>query len=73
MQSLVMELLDSIISFPDRFIDIALSDPLSALLIAFGALFVGASSAVFGYLTLGAAVDLIMPDVSGQQPPRAGR
>ncbi|PSP95025.1 hypothetical protein BRC91_03190 [Halobacteriales archaeon QS_4_62_28] len=73
MQSLVMELLDSIVSFPDRFIDIALSDPLSALLIAFGALFVGASSAVFGYLTLGAAVDLIIPDVSGRQPPRAGR
>lgn len=69
MQSLLVELVQSIIDMPGKFIDIALFDPLSALLILVGALFVGAASAVFGYLTLGAALSLFMRPGSGQSPP----
>lgn len=41
-------------------------DPLSALLLALGAVLVVGSSAVLGYLALGAAVDLVIPDRVGQ-------
>lgn len=73
MQSLLGELVDSIVSFPGEFQDVAAGDPISAILLLFGIVFVGVSSAVLGYLTLGALVDLVMPDVSGQSPPQAGR
>ena len=69
MQSLLVELIQSIIDMPGRFIEIALFDPLSAILILIGAVFVGVSSAVFGYLTVGAAVSLVMRPGSGQSPP----
>ena len=69
MQSLLTELVRSIIDMPGQFIEIALFDPLSAILILIGALFVGAASAVFGYLSLGAAVSLVMRPGSGQSPP----
>lgn len=70
MQSLVSQLFQSILEMPGRFIDIALADPVSALLILIGAALVGGASAVFGYLTLGAAVSLVMRPGSGRSPPR---
>lgn len=70
MQSLVSQLLQSILEMPGRFLDIALTDPISALLILIGAALVGGASAVFGYLTLGAAVSLVMRPGSGRSPPR---
>jgi len=73
MQSLLAELIQSIIEMPGQFIDIALRDPISALLILVGALFVGLASAVFGYLSLGAAVSLVMRPGSGRSPPQEGR
>lgn len=48
-----------------------LGDPLALVLALLGALFVTAASAAFGYLTLGAAADLLRPDLSNQSPPRA--
>lgn len=69
MQSLAMELVQSIIDMPGRFIDIALTDPISAVLILIGAAFVGVSSAVFGYLSLGAALSLVTRPGGGQSPP----
>lgn len=72
MQSLLMQLLQSIIDMPGKFIDIALYDPLSAVLILLGAVLVGAASAVFGYLTLGAVASLVVRPGSGpSQPPEA--
>jgi len=72
MQSLLMQLLQSILDMPGKFIDIALADPLSAVLILLGAVLVGAASAVFGYLTLGAAASLVVRPGSGpSQPPEA--
>jgi urea transporter len=69
MQSLAMELVQSIIDMPGRFIDIALTDPISAVLILIGAALVGVSSAVFGYLSLGAAFSLVTRPGSGRSPP----
>lgn len=50
---------------------IALSDPLSAVSILFGGLFLGASMLALGYLTVGAVVDLVTPEKSQSQSPRA--
>jgi hypothetical protein len=47
------------------------SDPLSIVLALLGALLIGFSMAVLGYLTLGAVLDAVLPDVSPGQPPRA--
>jgi hypothetical protein len=54
-----------------QFTDVALSDPLSAILLAFGGLFLGISSLAVAYLGLGAVVDLVTPDVSREPPLRA--
>jgi len=70
MQSLVSQLLQSILEMPGRFLDIALTDPISALLILIGAALVGGASAVFGYLTLGAVASLVIRPGSGRSPPR---
>ena len=70
MQSLPMQLVQSVLDMPGKFIDIALFDPLSALLILIGAALVGGASAVFGYLTLGAAASLVIRPGSGRSPPR---
>ncbi len=73
MQSLLGELIDSIVSMPGEFLDVVTVDPLSALLVLVGGLLIGVSVAVMGYLTLGAAVDLITPDVGSRGQPRADR
>ncbi|MFC6975330.1 hypothetical protein ACFQL1_12810 [Halomicroarcula sp. GCM10025709] len=72
MQSLPTQLVQSIIDMPGKFIDIALADPISAILILIGATLVGLSSAVFGYLSLGAFLSLFS-GAGGRQPPQAGR
>ncbi|MFC6756419.1 MULTISPECIES: hypothetical protein [Haloarcula] len=69
MQSLPMQFVQSVLDMPGKFIDIALFDPLSAVLILIGALLVGAASAVFGYLSLGAAASLVVRPGSGRSPP----
>jgi len=73
MQSLPTQLLQSILDMPGKFIDIALFDPLSAVLILIGAVLVGAASVVFGYLTLGAAASLVVRPGSGPSPPREAK
>ncbi|WP_277543266.1 hypothetical protein [Haloarcula laminariae] len=70
MQSLPMQFVQSILDMPGKFVDIALADPLSAVLILIGAVLVGGASAVFGYLTLGAAASLFIRPGSGRSPPR---
>jgi|GEM_PF-976055 len=70
MQSLPMQLVQSILDMPGKFVDIALFDPISAVLILVGAALVGAASAVFGYLSLGAALSLVFRPGSGRSPPK---
>ncbi|MBX0295374.1 hypothetical protein [Haloarcula nitratireducens] len=73
MQGLLSQFVQSILDAPGEFVTIAMSDPLSAILIVVGALLVGVASAVFGYLSLGAVVSLFMRPGSGRSPPRADR
>jgi len=64
-----LELVNSLIEMPGHFADVAMHDPISAVLIAFGALFVVAPSAALGYLSLGAFLSLFTVDTS--PPPEA--
>jgi len=73
LETFVSELVDSALTAPEEFIDIATRDPISAVLIAFGALFVFASVGAFGVLTLGAVLDLVTPSRIGRKPPREAR
>lgn len=73
MQSLLTDLIDSILAMPEAFTEVAMHDPLSAVLMAVGSVLFLATFGVFGYLALGAAVDAVVPDVSAGGPPQAGR
>ncbi|MBV0902538.1 hypothetical protein [Haloarcula salina] len=72
MQSLLSELLQSIVAMPSRFVDVALNDPLAALMLVVGAVITTASVAVFGYLSLGAVLSLFTGS-GGRSPPQAGQ
>ncbi|QLH76180.1 hypothetical protein HZS55_02160 [Halosimplex rubrum] len=63
------ELVDSIVQMPGEFAEVAAHDPVNYVLIAFGALFVAAASAVFGYLSLGAFFSLFTG--ASSPPPEA--
>lgn len=63
--SIPIRLVESIIDMPAKFAPAVTQDPISALLVALGGLFVMVASAVFGILTLGAALDLILPGSDG--------
>lgn len=67
------QLVDSIAEMGPAFLDVATRDPISAVLVAFGALFVFASVGAFGALTVGALVDAITPSRLGREPPREAR
>jgi hypothetical protein len=68
----IRQLLDSVLRLPGEFAAVALHDPLSALLMGFGAVFVLASVGYFGFLVLGAVANLLTPSPGGppQQPGR---
>ena len=70
--NLLVELVNSVLEMPGRFVEVALHDPLSALLIACGAAIVGASVAFFGYLVAGALANTVTggPDAEPRQPSR---
>jgi hypothetical protein len=61
MQAILSDLLDSIVEFPSAIGEVAAQSPITAVLVAIGALLIGVSMAVFGYLSLGAAVDFVTP------------
>jgi len=73
MQSLPTQFVQSILDMPGKFIDIAMADPISAVLILIGAALVGGASAVFGYLSLGAAASLVIRPGSGRSPPQEAK
>lgn len=54
-------ILDNAARLVELFGDVATADPLSAFLLAVGALLVGAATAVFGYLSVGALASLFRP------------
>lgn len=63
-------ILESLQMMVQMFTEVAMTDPVVGAMLASGAIFVTVSVAVFGYLTLGAAVDALVSLVpSGRQPP----
>ncbi len=55
------------------FAGIASGDPVSAVLLVFGFLFVVVPSVIFFGLAAGGILDWIIPDTLGQSPPQQGR
>jgi hypothetical protein len=67
-------LIDIVTSLPKlvrSITEIAMSDPLSAVLITVGGLLIAGTVGLTGYLALGVLVSAVLPDLSGGQPPRA--
>ncbi|WP_233263408.1 hypothetical protein [Halorhabdus sp. CUG00001] len=61
MASFLTKLVNSLFDAPAEFVDVASQGPISALLVALGALFVGAAVLAGGVLGLRAVVDLLTP------------
>lgn len=55
-------IIDNIVTAGDLFGTVVRTDPLSAILLALGAVLVVFSSAVFGYLALGGALEPLVPE-----------
>jgi len=67
--SIHTDLIDSIRDMPGEFADVAVQGPVEAVLLLFGVLFIVVPSAIFGYLVLGAGVDILIPDSPGTTHP----
>jgi hypothetical protein len=63
------EFVDSLVEMPGQFADVAAHDPISAVLVAMGAVLVTAPLGLFGVLTLGAVVEFIVPDSTESSHP----
>jgi predicted membrane protein len=63
----IQELLTSLTEAPAKFIDVALHDPISAVLVAVAAVILIASLGFFAVLVLGAIADLVTPSSGGQR------
>jgi hypothetical protein len=68
----IRELFQSILDMPGKFVDVAMHDPLAALMLVFGSIFVTVSVGYFTLLTLGSIADLFTPGPGGQ-PRRPGQ
>jgi hypothetical protein len=64
MVNIVQNLIDMVTLFGD----VVSNGPIEAVLVLFGALFVGVSSLVMAYLTAGAVVDFLIPENVGRPP-----
>ena len=70
--SLLTDFIGSVLDMPGEFARVATHDPLSALLVAFGAVFVLVSVGYFGLLSAGALLNLVTggPDAEPREPIR---
>jgi hypothetical protein len=74
MANIITTLLGNVVELVETFVDVALQvDPLSTLLLAFGAIFVLFAGGLFGYLALGGLLSSLIPDGIGRTPPQQGR
>ncbi|QLD85703.1 hypothetical protein HWV23_08185 [Natronomonas halophila] len=64
---------ENTVGIVEQFIEIASADPLSAILIAIGAVLIAISAGGFGVLTLGAVLSAIGRLLPSQQPPQQAR
>jgi len=65
----VTKFVESLVDMPGKFADVAAHDPISALLVAMGAVLVTAPLGLFGVLTFGAVVEFIVPDSTESSHP----
>ncbi|WP_433625398.1 hypothetical protein [Halomicrococcus sp. NG-SE-24] len=65
-------LVQNVIDMVNLFGDVAATNPLSALLLLVGAILVGFSMLVFGYLSVGGVFSAIVPDSPGRAPRQRG-
>lgn len=63
-------ILDELVRAGELFTEVALEDPLSAVLLAMGAAITAFSMALFGGLSLGAVADLLTPGSDPEQTQR---
>jgi hypothetical protein len=68
----MVSIIENVTEMVDLFANVATIGPVSAVLLAIGALLVIGSSAVIGYLAAGAFVDLLIPESLGRSPPQQG-
>jgi len=73
MAGFLTELLDSIVGLPARFGAVAMHDPIGAVLIAIGAVFVGLAVLAGAFLSAGAVLDLVTPFRPGRAHRPRGR
>ena len=59
--SVLTRLVQSVLEFPGMIAEVATQGPVQAILVLFGALFIGLAVVVLGWLALGALVDVITP------------
>lgn len=69
--SILVDLLESIAQIPAEFAPVATHDPVAATMLVIGGLLIGFTMVVFGLLTLGAVLDLILPGSKGETYPPA--
>lgn len=67
--SIAIELVESAIEMPGKFVEVAAQGPIEALLVLLGAVFVTVPSLVFGYLALGAGIDFLRADQTETRHP----
>lgn len=72
MANILFKLLGDAAALADIITDVALSSPLSALLVLSGTVLWILSFGLFGYLTVGAILSGIIPGNSSQTPPQQG-
>ena len=63
-------LIEQLVQLVNTFLQVALADPISIVLVGMGFLLTTFALVVFGVLALGALLDLITPESSGGTPPR---
>lgn len=63
-------LIEQLVQLVNTFLQVALADPISIVLVGMGFLLTTFALVVFGVLALGALLDLITPEPSGRAPPR---
>lgn len=63
--------IDNLVTMVEQFTAVAMSDPLSAVLVTLGGLITGFAGLFFAYLVAGGLLDVVTPDVSSR-PPEAG-
>lgn len=62
--------IDNLVSLVQEFAAVATNDPISAVLLALGALLTAFSSLFFGYLVAGGLLDFLTPDAGGRSTRR---